>query len=66
MQLTSLDWVIVAVSLFLCYLPATVLHPAIAVQCGGVLHIRTVCAVVARRNVDGRDDLQHRHAESGH
>ena len=65
MTLTALDWVIVVVSSASRCVTGVVLHAAGRAQRAGLLPQRPPAAVVAGRDVDGRDDLRRRHAAGG-
>ena len=66
MRLGALDWAIVAASLLLCFVPALFFGRRAGRSTSEFFASGRVGAVVAGRPVDGRDDVQQRHAEPGH
>ncbi len=66
MQLTTLDWIIVVVSIVALVRAGGLAGAPGRVEHRRVLHVGPRGAVVADRRVDGGDDVQHRHAQPRH
>ena len=66
MHLQLADWIIVAASLLICFVPALFFGKRAGQEHLGVLRLRTGRPVVAGRSLHGRHDLQQRHAQPRH
>ena len=66
MHLQPIDWIIVAATLLICFVPALFFGKRAGQEHFGVLRLGPLGAVVAGGPFDGGDHVQQRHAESGH
>ncbi len=64
MHLQLIDWIIVALSLLVCFVPALFFGKRAGQEHGRVLRLRPRRALVAGRPVDGGHHLQQRHART--